>query len=682
MLDIEVLDRWGTQLYETLSRGARLLAAGNGGSAAEAQHLTAELVGRFGRDRQPFSALALHADSSSVTAIANDYSYAKVFARQVEAHGRAGDVLILLSASGNSPNVLAAAEAARARAMTVWALTGPRPNRLADLCDEAVAATGDTPVIQELHLTAVHLICESFERALAAVDAAAQHPAVPDSPPAAVDGAVPTPAPASGVPVVIQRRPLSRGRPRPPRRHGSASRILVVGDTLLDRDVSGRTERLSPEAPVPVVDSMTTSTRPGGAGLAAVFAARLGKEVTLMTALADDADGHDLRRLLEVAGVQVIDLGLAGATPVKTRIRTGNRSLLMLDEAPVPGAVLRPVPAEARLLAGETDAVVVADYGRNMTAAASVRDLLGEAAARVPVVWDPHPRGSEPVPGVRVATPNTREAAHAVQSISGSRLGADVDRARELLRRWPVAGIAVTLGHRGAALVEDPELPPLVIPAAWDGSPGEDTCGAGDYFAVKAAALLADGALLSEAVAGAVAAATAYVVAGGPRILDTASHPATTSPVDGLDFARRVRAEGGLVVATGGCFDLLHPGHVALLEQARMIGDCLIVCLNSDESVARLKGPSRPVVSLPDRALVLQALQSVDAVAVFDEDTPLRLLDELRPDIFVKGGDYSNTAIPEAALVRSWGGQVVTVPYLDGRSTTSLITRAVNGLAL
>jgi D-sedoheptulose 7-phosphate isomerase len=170
------LDRvagWGRELAERLPAGARLLAAGNGGSAAEAQHLTAELVGRFRGERPPFSALALHADTSAVTAIANDYGVAELFARQVQAHGRPGDVLVLLSTSGRSPNLLAAADRANALGITTWALTGPAPNPLAARCSEAAAIPApSTSAIQEVHLVAVHVLCLAFDTALATMPAA------------------------------------------------------------------------------------------------------------------------------------------------------------------------------------------------------------------------------------------------------------------------------------------------------------------------------------------------------------------------------------------------------------------------------------------------------------------------------------------------------------------------------
>jgi phosphoheptose isomerase len=169
------LTRWGTILAHRLPDGHRLLAAGNGGSAAEAQHLTAELVGRYAADRQPFSAVALHAETSSITAIANDYGYEEVFARQVTAHARPADVLVLLSASGHSPNLLRAAHAGKLSGATVWAMTGARPNPLADIAHETLALPGDTVSVQEAQLVAVHVLCEAFEAALGITAEARQH---------------------------------------------------------------------------------------------------------------------------------------------------------------------------------------------------------------------------------------------------------------------------------------------------------------------------------------------------------------------------------------------------------------------------------------------------------------------------------------------------------------------------
>ena len=453
-------------------------------------------------------------------------------------------------------------------------------------------------------------------------------------------------------------------------------RLTVVGDALLDRDLVGDVTRLCPDAPVPVVDVATRTARPGGAGLAALLAARDGRPVTLVTALGRDEAGAELAALLASAGVEVVDVGLAGPTPEKVRVRAPGHALLRLDHGGPAGGV-GPLTDDARAALSAADAVLMADYGRGMSASDDVRDALAALPPRRPVVWDPHPKGSSPPPGVRLVTPNRSEAGLG----SEATLAAAIERGRRLAARWEAVGVAVTLGPAGAVLVEDGS-PPLAVPAPPAGR--GDPCGAGDRFASAAAGLLADGALPSEAVTAAVAAASAFVAAGGAGAVEVASpscaHVRRSRPdgeaPDAMALAASVRAGGGTVVATGGCFDLLHAGHVSVLEAARALGDCLIVCLNSDESVRRLKGPGRPLQSQVDRARVLAALACVDAIVVFDDDTPGPTLVRLRPHVFAKGADYDLGRLPEAAVLEAWGGSAVVLPYLEGRSTTQLMQEA------
>ncbi|HWC10947.1 MAG TPA: PfkB family carbohydrate kinase, partial [Acidimicrobiales bacterium] len=270
------------------------------------------------------------------------------------------------------------------------------------------------------------------------------------------------------------------------------------------------------------------------------------------------------------------------------------------------------------------------------------------------------------------ATPNRREAVLAVPEVTGSGLAADAARARVLAERWAAHAVAVTRGSDGAVLWSG-DGPPLAVPA----SPATgDPCGAGDRFAASVTGLLARGALPSEAVTRAVADASLFIADGGAAGVGRGGNGAAPSPAlaeDPAELAARVRREGGVVVTAGGCFDVLHAGHVRLLEAARALGDCLIVCLNSDESVRRLKGRGRPVVSEADRAEVLRSLGSVDAVTVFGEDTPAAALERLRPHLFVKGGDYGARDLPEAEVLARWGGEAVLVPYLEGRSTSQLL---------
>jgi D-beta-D-heptose 7-phosphate kinase / D-beta-D-heptose 1-phosphate adenosyltransferase len=455
----------------------------------------------------------------------------------------------------------------------------------------------------------------------------------------------------------------------------SAHPLVVVGDALLDIDVTGAVRRVCPDAPAPVVDVEHECARPGGAGLAAVLAARDGADVVLVTALADDDDAVRLRRLLEDEGVRVVALRHDGSTGVKRRVRAQDQSLVRLDTGAV-GAVAAP-PREALDAIASAATVLVSDYGRGVTVRPELRSALEAVAGSCPLVWDPHPRGAAPVPGARLVTPNREEAA---AFAAGLGVGADglgalaqvAEQAAGLVRGWSAHAVAVTLGA-GGALVSYGESSPSVLPAPR--VTGKDPCGAGDRFASAAAVALEAGAVTLEAVQTAVHRAAQFVADGGAAgMVRRAADDATAG--DGSSVVDEVRALGGTVVATGGCFDLLHAGHVATLEAARALGDCLVVCLNSDESVRRLKGPGRPLVSQADRARVLEALEPVDAVLIFDEDTPNRVLSRLRPDIWVKGGDYAGAELPEAPLLRSWGGQSVVLPYLEGRSTTGLVAAA------
>lgn len=431
------------------------------------------------------------------------------------------------------------------------------------------------------------------------------------------------------------------------------TRITVVGDALLDRDLDGAVERVAPDAPVPVVDNIETRIRPGGAALTAVFARDNGADVRLVTALGRDAAGTKLRTMLAARDIEVVDLGRSGATSEKTRVRADGHVLVRIDRGG-DGAVNEPTKAAHDALTN-TDATLVADYGTGV--ARATRALL-DPRARHPIVWDPHPRGETPPPGTTIVTPNIREACTwaSIAPAEPPTVGLATDAARALRNAWDIAAVAVTMGELGAVLVDGSMLP-LVVPSVQ--AERGDSCGAGDCFAATLACALARGALPSEAVAAAVRAAGAYV-----------AHRSTTN--------RAPSDTTGRIVATSGCFDLLHAGHVQMLHAARRLGDRLIVLLNSDASVRRLKGPRRPIVPEGDRASLLRALACVDDVVVFDEDTPVQALQRVRPDVFVKGSDYGARDIPESRVLAAWGGRAVVVPYLQGRSTTALAKEAMH----
>lgn len=448
-------------------------------------------------------------------------------------------------------------------------------------------------------------------------------------------------------------------------------RIAVVGDTLLDVDVSGTSERLSPDAPVPVVDVRTDDRRAGGAGLVATMLAKDGHDVTLVTVLSDDARATEIRDLLP--GVRIVAGPSGVATPVKTRVRVGDHALVRIDE----GCETPPVPSatpEMTAALDDVDAVIVADYGRGVAAAPAVREAIARATEHTPVVWDPHPKGAVPVAGITVATPNASEARRFTE-IGGEGVPFATDAAAALVDAWDVRAVAVTLGDRGALVgrrtargLDSRFLPAPSVTAG-------DPCGAGDRLAAGVAVALAGGSDVPDAVAAGVADASAYLAAGGvTSLLADAPAPVEVPGVDrdALRVVHRIRSGGGTVVATGGCFDLLHAGHARTLSAARALGDCLVVCLNSDSSVRQLKGPERPFMTQDDRVELLLALDCVDAVVVFDETTPDEALRRFRPDVWAKGGDYTADELPEAVTLAEWGGRVVTVPFHAGRSTTRL----------
>ncbi|MFE4228615.1 PfkB family carbohydrate kinase [Arthrobacter sp. NPDC056886] len=449
--------------------------------------------------------------------------------------------------------------------------------------------------------------------------------------------------------------------------------IVVVGDILLDVDVDGMATRLCPDAPVPVVDVSGARDRAGGAGLVATMLVEDGHHVVLVTVLGSDEAATRLGK--QLANVTVV-AGPSGApTPVKTRVRADGHPIVRFDEgcqqAPVPAVT----PAMLRALDGAA-AIVVADYGRGLTTNPSLRTALARLADRIPIIWDPHPAGAAPVENVAVVTPNWAEARAAATFLSPApSADSPGGLARTLMSLWRSNAVLVTQGEHGATLARLTGPTPLHIAAPE--TRVADPCGAGDRLAASLAAHLAAGHDLTESARVAVRDAASFLAGGGVRALKgpprpVPGHSTVLRGNDAAALARRVRRTGGTVVATGGCFDLLHAGHARSLAAARALGDCLIVCLNSDSSVRRIKGASRPIINQLDRVELLLALGCVDAVLVFDEDTPEKCLNLLRPDIWVKGGDYDVRQLPETPLVESWGGRCLTVPYQPARSTTHL----------
>ena len=469
----------------------------------------------------------------------------------------------------------------------------------------------------------------------------------------------------------------------------AAPTVVVLGDAILDVWLSGHCERICREAPAPVVDVGTRTTSPGGAANTAANLATLGARVRFVSVVGDDEPGHDLAALLGGHGVDTAHLlaERTRRTTSKQRVVADDQVLLRFDEGdrgePPAGQTNRLTTALEGALHG-ADALMVCDYGTGLLGAA-LRDAVTRLRADLPLlVIDAHDfehwRGARP----DFVTPNAAEAAHL--------LGADLPEDGEqrallfegergaLLNRTGAGAAVVTMDRHGAVLLTGSDRGYRT----WaDPAPESRASGAGDTFAAALVLSRAAGLPTTSCMELAQTAADVVVRKDGtavcsPAELALALSRGQEAPVPSRELADAVaahRAAGRRVVFTNGCFDVLHRGHITYLNEAKRLGDVLVVAVNSDDSVRRLKGPDRPVNTAQDRAAVLSALSCVDHVAVFDEDTPVALLKALRPQLYVKGGDYTESMLPEAPAVRAYGGEVRVLGYVADHSTTSVIRK-------
>lgn len=464
--------------------------------------------------------------------------------------------------------------------------------------------------------------------------------------------------------------------------------VLVVGETMLDRYVSGPAGRLAPEAPAPVVDVTSDHAYPGGAANVAANAASLGARVTLVTALGDDAAGCQVRTLLAESGVHLAAAHEPGRqTLTKTRVIADGTLLARIDtgsKGPVSASAQHSMIEAISTAWAAADAVIVSDYGYGVLTGA-VRACLATCQRDQPRLTAVDAKDLAPYAALRptLVKPNFKQAmamagvpAHAG---SGEPRAARVSTSLHRLRAATGASVlAITIDADGA-LVATPDGAVHKTPAP-HAADGLRTVGAGDTYLTAFALALAAGASTTDAAELAADAAAAVVREVGTLVCAPAdlarSMPACLLPLDeAIALRRSVRERGGRFVLAGGVFDILHPGHVAFLQRARQLGDVLMVAVNGDESVRRLKGPTRPVNGLADRAAVLAGLGCVDAVVAFDEDTPVAVIEQLQPDVFAKGGDYTASDLPETPVVERLGGSVVILDYEPDRSTTRVIER-------
>jgi D-beta-D-heptose 7-phosphate kinase / D-beta-D-heptose 1-phosphate adenosyltransferase len=461
--------------------------------------------------------------------------------------------------------------------------------------------------------------------------------------------------------------------------------VWVVGDVMLDEYVTGAVERISPEAPVPVVRAHATEHRLGGAANVARQIAALGARVSLAGVVGEDAVGEALRRLCQIDGIDTRPLvTVAGRqTTRKLRVLGHSQQLLRLDWEDLDACSTQVTARflDALAACAPPDAIILSDYAKGALTPEVIAALVRDRAS-VPIVVDPKHRDFGRYRGASTVTPNLRELEAAVgRTLEVAHTAAIAAAARALLAATGVTSMVVTLGNRGMLVVPSAG-PESLIPAIQ--REVYDVTGAGDTaIAVLTLALAARGGLVQAAQLANAAAGVSVGQVGAVAVSAAGIRDALAARPEGKlllrhELAARAaawRTAGKRIVLANGCFDLLHAGHLALLGHAAKLGDVLVLAINSDASVRRLKGPERPLVPQAERAALLAALTFVDAVTIFEEDTPLAVLEAVRPDVLVKGGDYRPSEVIGRELVEAAGGRVEIVPLTPEKSTSSLVAR-------
>lgn len=466
-------------------------------------------------------------------------------------------------------------------------------------------------------------------------------------------------------------------------------KALVVGDLMLDEYLWGRTERISPEAPVAVVDVTRQDMRLGGAGNVINNLLSLGCQVRVASVIGDDDDGRMVLKRLDLRGVEAngVVLSAMRKTSRKTRVLASNQQMLRIDRESreeIDEASAQQVISFVKQQLAEVQVVMLSDYLKGVLTDQLTKDLIVLCRkAGVPVLVDPKGQNYSKYRGATLLTPNRKEAAEA----SGIPIhsGEDVSRAGwKLLNDLDLDALVLTRSEEGVSLFmegrEEIQLP-TVAREVFDVSGAGDTVLASIGLGLAGGLDLPDAARLANLAAGVVVGKVGTSTVTPDEILRSIS-----VEIDRTDAKIRSSSElqqllleeksrGRTIVFTNGCFDLLHVGHVKYLQKAKALGDRLVLGLNSDASIRRLKGEKRPLIGEEERAHIMAALDCIDYVCVFDEDTPLELISALHPDILVKGGDYKPDEVVGKEIVESFGGRVELISFVDGKSSTNIIEK-------
>ena len=468
-------------------------------------------------------------------------------------------------------------------------------------------------------------------------------------------------------------------------------RCLVVGDLMLDEYLWGKTERISPEAPVQVVDVLREDLRLGGAGNVANSLLALGCQVTVASVIGADENGQNLLAAFDRQGI--VTEGIlqeeGRRTGRKTRVLASNQQIVRIDREsrePLSNPLERQLCGWLQGHIASFDVVLISDYLKGVLTPQVLRAIMTSARQRrIPVLVDPKGNDYRKYRGATCLTPNRKEA----EIASGIPIRCQAtlhEAACSLMTMAELDNLLITRSEEGMSLFSgngETVHIPTVAREVFDVTGAGDTVLALLAFGVAGGLSLAEAARLANVAAGIAVGKLGTSIVTPTEIVATVAsvHRDSDSKIKSRDvlagIVEQEHARGRQVVFTNGCFDLLHAGHVKYLQAARRLGDLLVLGLNSDASVRRLKGPKRPLINEEERAHILAALDCIDYVCLFDEDTPLELITTLKPQVLVKGGDYTADGVVGKELVESYGGRVELIPFVDGKSTTNIIEKVL-----
>jgi D-beta-D-heptose 7-phosphate kinase/D-beta-D-heptose 1-phosphate adenosyltransferase len=460
--------------------------------------------------------------------------------------------------------------------------------------------------------------------------------------------------------------------------------ILVIGDVMLDEYIDGVCSRISPEAPVPVIRVKERRCVLGGAANVANNIAALGADVFLIGIIGDDDKGNTLSEIAQKQNIDAEFFRLKNRpTTVKTRITVGSHQMIRCDTeetSPLSEEDETDLIDLCRKHMADADIIIISDYNKGVCSEKLCKNVISSANA--PVIIDPKQSDWSSYSGAYLIKPNLKEFTSAgAGEINDNDLPS---KAMRLSEKYDIKNILITLSGDGMMLIGNGSVKNFET----DSKEVYDVSGAGDTVIAALAVFLLSGKELSVAVRLANIAAGISVSKAGTSVVTleeiyNKTNEKKTSKIklreDLVPYVSELKKFGKKVVFTNGCFDVLHSGHISLLKQAKKFGDILIVGLNSDSSVKRLKGESRPINSEIERAEVLSAIEYVDAIVIFDEDTPYNLVGEILPDVIVKGGDYKKDEVVGGDIVKKAGGSIEIIPLISGKSTTGTIEKITNG---